>query len=195
MGDASDLPPREAHQSYLPLLLPYGAYPRLVVWGKGVAASRHRRLGRGVSSTLHTSQCARPSGAHLDGRRQRRRSQSNPHQHPAPQMSSLLLLVRVVLLHHPRRPVSGTAPVVPLTSPVPSPPPAPAQPHPGHAHSISSVNQPVGQVHCSEPTAWLLRALSLVSSNQSTLVLLTTPSPPGCDRLCDHLSLLCGLRL
>lgn len=100
-----------------------------VVWGKGVAASRHRRL---VVDPSH--QCVRAAvGAHLDGRRHRRRSHSNPHQHPAKQRSLSLLVVRVVLLHHPRRPVSGT-PTLPLTSPAPSPPPAPAQPHP-HARS------------------------------------------------------------
>ena len=153
-------------------MLPYGAYPRLVVWSSGEKASPLAGIvgsvGRGVSSTLHTSQCARPSGAHLDGRRQRASisgpQSNNPHQHPAQPdvvVRSLSLLVRVVLLHHPRRPVSGITPVLPLTSPAPSPPPAPAQPHTGHARCISSLDQPVGQVvHCSEPTAWLPRALS-----------------------------------
>jgi len=131
-----------------------------------------------VSTLQH--QCA-AVGEHLDGLRQRRRSI----------LASILHCkgrCRLVLHYHhyPRRPVSGT-PILPLTSP--APPLAPAQPPSRPSHLI---NQPAGK--CIAPSQQLgTSEPSLVSSNQSTQALLTTPTPPGRDRLCDHLLLLCCL--
>lgn len=164
-----------------------------VVWGKGVAASRHRRLGVDCRPFTPVRACGR-----------RRTSRCPSAQASIPEQSS---------------PASCKAKVAVTARRPCRPPPPPSSSRLRHADPaldepssftstcpssatpsrplISSVNQPVGRVHhyCSEPTAWLPRALSLVSSNQSTLVLSITPTPAGCDRLRDHLSPLCCLRL